>query len=312
MGPMTTPIAPGTAAHAERLWVTAHEHVRRGDFAAATRDLAQCYQILQSLRDPRIAEVHRRWTEVHKLYLEDGSRPSAAPREVAQATPSLEAEAEAAANAGNLEQAITLYERALQQKPKNELVAERLSELRAARPRAAELAPKAEPARPAVDAAAARAAAAAAAAAAQAAETAQLGSNGDDTSPVAQSTTTQTAASATTQPTTTTTPTPTPTTTPTRAPPMASDDAPLGMGSLDVQIDMGEAVSQIEADELPPQPASTQTTSTTTATSTTSSTSTSTSSTTAAPSTSDDLPAAPVERLEALLARVHKNRRQAA
>ena len=133
--------APGTTQQAEHLWVTAHEHVRRGDFAAATRDLAGCFQILQALKDPRVSEVHKRWTEVHKLYVEDGARAVPSTSKAAPA-PTLEAEAEAAANAGNLEQAILLYEQALQKQPQNELVAERLTELRAARPRAAELTEK--------------------------------------------------------------------------------------------------------------------------------------------------------------------------
>ncbi|MDP2341409.1 MAG: hypothetical protein Q8O67_10645 [Deltaproteobacteria bacterium] len=133
--------APGTTQQAEHLWVTAHEHVRRGDFAAATRDLSACFQILQALKDPRVAEVHKRWTEVHKLYVEDGARAAPSTSKPV-AAPTLEAEAEAAANAGNLENAILLYEQALQKQPQNELVAERLIELRAARPRAAELTEK--------------------------------------------------------------------------------------------------------------------------------------------------------------------------
>ena len=71
--------APGTTQQAEHLWVTAHEHVRRGDFAAATRDLSGCFQILQALKDPRVTEVHKRWTEVHKLYVEDGARAAPPP-----------------------------------------------------------------------------------------------------------------------------------------------------------------------------------------------------------------------------------------
>ena len=85
---------------AESLWNRVHEHVRRGDFASAVRDLAQCYQLLQAAGDPRVLEVHKRWTEVHKMYVEDGQRQSQPP---AQKAPSKEAEAEAAANAGNLD-----------------------------------------------------------------------------------------------------------------------------------------------------------------------------------------------------------------
>ena len=135
---MTTPTP---VQQAEALWVRAHESVRRGDFAAAVRDLAACFKLLQAASDPRLPEVHRRWTEVHQLALEDAAQGRAAPAAAAAATPapSLEAEAEAAANAGNLEEAITLYERALQKRPDNELVSERLTELKNARPRAAEL-----------------------------------------------------------------------------------------------------------------------------------------------------------------------------
>jgi hypothetical protein len=132
---MTTP----TTQQAEALWVTAHEHVRRGDFASATRDLAQCFAILQANNDPRLPEVHRRWTEVHQLAVEEAAQGRPITAQPAQTAPSLEAEAEAAANAGNLEEAIALYERALAQRPDNELVAERLLELKNARLRAAAL-----------------------------------------------------------------------------------------------------------------------------------------------------------------------------
>ena len=134
---MTTPTP---VQQAEALWVRAHEHVRRGDFAPAVRDLAACFKLLQTAGDPRLPEVHRRWTEVHKLAVEEAAQGRTAPATPAvTAAPSLEAEAEAAANAGNLEEAISLYERALHSRPDNELVRERLMELRNARPRAAEL-----------------------------------------------------------------------------------------------------------------------------------------------------------------------------
>ena len=132
--PMTT-----TTQQAEQLWVTAHEHVRRGDFASATRDLAACFAILQEHNDPRLAEVHRRWTEVHQLAVEEAAQGKSAPAAATQQAPNLEAEAEAAVNAGDLDGAIALYERALAQRPDNELIAERLIELRNARPRVAEL-----------------------------------------------------------------------------------------------------------------------------------------------------------------------------
>lgn len=120
----------------EELWQRAHELVRRGDFANAVRDLSLCYQTLQAAQDPRLYEVHKRWTEVHQMYLEDGARQS---EPAVAKSPSIEAEAEAAANAGDLDRAISLYEEASAQSPGNELVRERLGELRAAKQRAAEL-----------------------------------------------------------------------------------------------------------------------------------------------------------------------------
>ena len=121
----------------ETLWNRAHDHVRRGDFASAVRDLAQCFQLLQAAGDPRVYEVHKRWTEVHKLYMEDGQR-QVVPKEPEKA-PSIEAEAEAAANAGDLDKAISLYREAVQQSPDNELIQERLLELTQARARADDL-----------------------------------------------------------------------------------------------------------------------------------------------------------------------------
>lgn len=123
---------------AEMLWARAHELVKKGDFASAVRDLAACFQTLQALGDPRVYEVHKRWTEVHQMYLEDGARQAAEPQ--AQVTTSIEAEAEAAANSGDLETALELYQNAAQQNPQNELVRERIAELTAAIRRAEELA----------------------------------------------------------------------------------------------------------------------------------------------------------------------------
>lgn len=136
---MTTPTP---TQQAEALWIRAHEHVRQGDLANAVRDLARCFKLLQQLGDPRLPEVHRRWTEVHKLALEDVAhqkQAAAARQPVVAQQPTLEAEAEAAANTGDLEKAIALLEQALAARPDNELVRERLSELRNARARAREL-----------------------------------------------------------------------------------------------------------------------------------------------------------------------------
>ncbi len=136
LSPMTT---PSPTQQAEAYWVRAHEQVRRGEFAGAVRDLAACFKLLQSVGDPRLPEVHRRWTEVHRMAVEDQASGKPSTPAAAVPSPSIEAEAEAAANAGNLEEAISLYERALAAKPENELVSERLTELKNARPRAAEL-----------------------------------------------------------------------------------------------------------------------------------------------------------------------------
>ena len=210
----------------EELWQRAHELVRRGDFANAVRDLSLCYQTLQAQQDPRLYEVHKRWTEVHQLYLEDGARGSEPP---AQTNPSVEAEAEAAANAGELERAIELYEVAAAQSPGNELVRERLGELRAARRRALELSSPPTPAAPAP--ATARATAAVSARAE------------DDWSDVAIESSPEAAGPGTAEPGTAE-----PATT---APAMSPDDAPVGMQSLDVAFSVGEVIESSTADELP-------------------------------------------------------------
>ncbi len=260
--PEPPPEEPTPQQQAEALWLRAHESVRRGDFAAAVRDLAACFKLLQALRDPRLAEVHRRWGEVHKMALEEQAQGRAQAAAPSQKAPTLEAEAEAAANAGNLEEAIALYEKALALRPDNELVAERLQELKNARPRAQELGV----------------------------------------------TDIHTAA----------------TLIPTAAPVMAEHDAPVGMHSLEVEIDMGDSVTPEEADDLPiaaddlvmvdddaimegslpPEPAAPA----------------AVLAESAAPvveavvdvaNNDDDLPSAPVALLETLLARVQKNRRAA-
>ncbi|HEY4222364.1 MAG TPA: hypothetical protein VGO62_13510 [Myxococcota bacterium] len=215
-----------TGQSAESLWARAHEHVRRGDFASAVRDLAACYQVLQAANDPRVYEVHRRWTEVHKMYLEDGQRQELPP---AQKAPSLEAEAEAAANAGDLDRAIALYQKASAQNPSNELIAERLLELRHAKVRADDLVRGTAPpvaARPAPPVAARPSTTVAAE---------------DDWSDVAVEDSSPTAVPAGG----------TAATAAGTAPTMAVDDAPVGMQSLDVSFSVGEAIDAVEADELP-------------------------------------------------------------
>jgi hypothetical protein len=206
------------AKTAEQLWLKAHEEVKKGNLAQAVRDLAKCYEMLKALKDPRLAQVHGRWVEVHKLYQarkakaaqQAGGQQAAAQQAAAQqaaaqraaeearrqaeaearrkaeeearlraqaeeearraaeeearrqaeaaaaaaaaaAAPqavvaeprfspeeasTLEQEAEAAANAGDLGKAVGLYERVVAGQPGNELAAERLAELRAAASRA--------------------------------------------------------------------------------------------------------------------------------------------------------------------------------
>jgi hypothetical protein len=123
-------------ATAEMLWVRAHDAVRRGELASAVKDLSRCYEILHAQNDPRVYEVHRRWTEVHQMYLEDGARE---PAPAVDAENTLEKQAEAKANAGDLDGAIALYQQAADAQPHNELVSERLHELIAAKRRADEL-----------------------------------------------------------------------------------------------------------------------------------------------------------------------------
>jgi tetratricopeptide (TPR) repeat protein len=203
------------AKTAEALWARAHDHVKRGDFANAVRDLAQCFQILQALQDPRVYEVHKRWTEVHRMYMEDGQRK---PEPVASKAPSLEAEAETAANAGDLDKAIALYRQAQQQNPENELITERLVELTQAKQRADDLvntkarAPERQPEKPVVVVAE------------------------DDWSDVSVEDSGKQPAS------------PAPTDT---APTMAVEDAPVGMQSLDVPFSVGEPIDSFQADDLP-------------------------------------------------------------
>ncbi len=132
---------------AEQLWLRAHDHIRRGNLAQAVRDLAKSFEILKALGDPRIRQVHEKWIAVHKLYKEE--QQSGGPtRSVAQAdAKTLQAQAEEAANRGDLTRAITLYQRVLGGAPDNELARERLAELKRADERARELqAQRAQPA----------------------------------------------------------------------------------------------------------------------------------------------------------------------
>ena len=124
---------------AEKLWMRAHEAVRRGELARAVKDLAKAFEILKALKDPRLAQVHARWVDVHKMYKEEAAKGGARKAEAESKLKTIQAEAEAAANAGDLDKAIALYEQAVQQSPENELAKERLEELRQAKTRATNL-----------------------------------------------------------------------------------------------------------------------------------------------------------------------------
>lgn len=130
---------------AEQLWLRAHEHIRRGNLAQAVRDLAKSFEILKALSDPRLRQVHEKWVSVHKLYKEEkaqgGGHAGAADAKT------LQAQAETAANNGDLPRAITLYQRILGNQPQNELARERLNELKLAQERERQLAQKAAVAR---------------------------------------------------------------------------------------------------------------------------------------------------------------------
>lgn len=215
-------------ARAEQLWTRAHEHVKRGEFAQAVRDLSESFQLLQAANDPRLYEVHRRWTEVHQMYVEDGAREQ--PRSQTEANPGIEAEAEAAANSGDLERAISLYEQIVSARPDHDLARERLQELLQARARAHDLATG----RSVVPAAAAT-----------------VGSEDDwsdiaidDSNPGAASPVPATAAADPAQAAI--------------APAMKPDDAPVGMQSLDVPFSVGTVISTDAAETLPVQGAGTQ------------------------------------------------------
>ena len=76
---------------AEQLWVKAHELVKAGQLAHAVRDLARCYEILKAAQDPRLSQVHRRWIEVHQVYLRRSQKAKRAKESGAQANPDFSA-----------------------------------------------------------------------------------------------------------------------------------------------------------------------------------------------------------------------------
>ena len=83
---------------AEQLWLRAHESIRRGELASAVRDLAKAFEILKALQDPRLAQVHARWVDVHKMYKEEaGGGATTRTAQKAEAPRTLQAQAEAAA-----------------------------------------------------------------------------------------------------------------------------------------------------------------------------------------------------------------------
>ena len=94
-----TSAGPKTAQHAEQLWVRAHQLVHKNDLANAIRDLAACFEILQTLRDPRLYEVHKRWTELHQLYVRRAKSPPSSMTSAQASSQSQQARASASASA---------------------------------------------------------------------------------------------------------------------------------------------------------------------------------------------------------------------
>ena len=60
----------------EQLWISAHDHIGRGELALAVRELAQCFALLEAANDPRLYEVHKRWIEVHAMYVAASAPPA--------------------------------------------------------------------------------------------------------------------------------------------------------------------------------------------------------------------------------------------
>jgi hypothetical protein len=178
--------------------------------------------------------VHKRWTEVHQMYVEDGRRQSQPPLEAARST---EEEAETAANGGDLPKAIALYRELVEKSPGNELVRERLSELEAAHARATQI----------VTPAVAGAAAAHARTAAAAPTTTTSAPRAEDdwsdiaVTPVPRGGAVGAAAEAGAELEDAKA----------TAPAMAPEDAPVGMLSLDVSVSVGPSIDAAHADDLP-------------------------------------------------------------
>lgn len=83
---------------AEQLWVRAHELIKTGNLAQSVRDLAKCYELLKAAQDPRLPQVHRRWIEVHQLYLARAQQAAGAtPHHAAAASPQVVSAAGSAA-----------------------------------------------------------------------------------------------------------------------------------------------------------------------------------------------------------------------
>jgi hypothetical protein len=124
---------------ADEHWILANEAASIGQLYLACHYLSQAFGQYAMAGDARIAQVHARWTELHRDLVAQGGvpdLPNAAPAES-----NLHEEAEAAVNSGDLPRGIALYERIVAASPENELANERLVELKAANARANELAP---------------------------------------------------------------------------------------------------------------------------------------------------------------------------
>jgi hypothetical protein len=204
----------GEGLSPEQLWARAHEHVTRGDFANGVRDLAQCFELLQANNDARFYEVHKRWTEVHGMYLQAAARELEQQKHAAERTaaataplatqatrlvPGLASAAHAALGAvddGEGGEGLRMAESACGGQPL----------------RAGGTAPASAPAAPAA--------------------AHDDGSNVNiDSGPMAAS--------------------PAP---PATAPAMAVDDAPVGMQSLDVPFSVGDSIDSAEAADLSVDP----------------------------------------------------------
>lgn len=117
---------------AESLWFKAHESIRAGNLPQAARELAESFEILKELQDPRLRQVHEKWVDVYRILESDTKSISAPQQQATQEFSTLQAQAEEAANRGDLTDAIRIYQAIVTQDDTNELALERFHELNAA------------------------------------------------------------------------------------------------------------------------------------------------------------------------------------